>query len=69
MTLIDDWKRQFPKLWSVRFALLAALLSGIEVGLQLYLTGKTPIVSLGAGLFSLGAAVARVVAQPGVVTK
>lgn len=69
MTLIDDWKRQFPKLWSVRFSLLAALLSGIEVGLQLYLTGKTPVVALGAGLLSLGAAVARVVAQPGVVTK
>uniref|UniRef100_A0AAU6W2M7 Holin n=1 Tax=Pseudomonas phage Touem01 TaxID=3138548 RepID=A0AAU6W2M7_9VIRU len=69
MTFIDDWKRQFPKLWSVRFSLLAALLSGIEVGMQEYFTGKTPLIAAGAGLFSLGAALARVISQPGMVSK
>lgn len=64
MQLIEDWKRQFPKLWSVRLALLAAVLSGLEVGVTFYLTGKPPMIAAGAMLVSIAAAVSRVVAQP-----
>lgn len=64
MKLIDDWHKQFPKLWSVRFALLAALASGIETAMNLYATGTTPILVIATGLSSVGAAIARVVAQP-----
>lgn len=64
MNLIQNWRRKFPRLWSVRLSLIAALLSAIEVALNLYLTGKPPLIVIGAGLFSLCAAIARVVSQP-----
>jgi hypothetical protein len=63
---IDDWHKQFPKLWSVRFALLAALASAIETGMNLYATGTAPILVVATGLSSIGAAIARIVAQPSV---
>lgn len=63
MQLINDWKRKFPKLWSVRLSLLAALMSSIEVALNVYLTGRAPVIVLAAGLISLGAAASRVIAQ------
>lgn len=64
MNLIENWKAQFPKLWSVRLALLAALISALEVGYNLYLTGQPPLIALSAMLVSLGSAIARIVAQP-----
>ncbi|WP_454676679.1 DUF7940 domain-containing protein [Achromobacter marplatensis] len=64
MNLIRDWRRKFPRLWSVRLALLAALLSAVEVCMNLWLTGKPPLIVIGAGLFSLCAAIARVISQP-----
>ena len=66
MKFIDDWRAQFPKLWSVRFTLLAALASAIETGMHLYATGTAPLLVVAAGMASLGAAVARIVAQPSV---
>lgn len=62
--LIDDWKQKFPKLWSVRLSLLAALASAIEAGFTYYAHGKPGTFAIIAGLISLGAAVARIVAQP-----
>lgn len=64
MTFIDDWKRQFPKLWSVRLALLAALASTIETAFNLYATGTAPILVVASAFVSIGSAVARIVAQP-----
>lgn len=64
MKFIDDWKKQFPKLWSVRFALLAALASAVETGMNLYATGTAPLLVVASGLTSIGAAIARIVAQP-----
>jgi len=64
MKFIDDWKTQFPKLWSVRFALVAALASTIETGMNLYATGTAPLLVVASGLTSIGAAIARIVAQP-----
>lgn len=65
MNLIADWRRKFPKLWSVRFALLAAVLSGVEVALPLFQDfiprGPFAVLSLVA---AVAAAVARIVAQP-----
>jgi hypothetical protein len=45
-------------------ALLAAIASAIEAGMHLYASGTAPILVVAAGLTSLGAAIARVVAQP-----
>lgn len=64
MKFIDDWKRQFPKLWSVRLALLAALASAIETGMTLYATGTAPLLVVATFFTSAGAAIARIVAQP-----
>jgi len=64
MNFIEEASKQFPKLWSVRFALLAAIASAIEAGMHLYASGTAPILVVAAGLTSLGAAIARVVAQP-----
>lgn len=65
MTLIDDWKQKFPKLWSVRLALLSALLGVAELTLPLFQSFIPPmtfaVLSVAA---SLAAAIARIVAQP-----
>lgn len=66
MKFIDDWKGQFPKLWSVRLALMAALASGIETAMTVYATGSAPLLVVATFLTSVGAAIARVVAQPSV---
>lgn len=67
MRLIDGWKRKFPRLWSVRLSVLAAMASSIEVAFNFYATGQAPLLVIAAALISLGAAAARIVAQPGVV--
>jgi hypothetical protein len=66
MAFIDDWKAQFPKLWSVRFALLSALASAVEAGTNLYANNTPPLLVVAAFMASLGAAIARIVAQPSV---
>lgn len=66
MEFIDDWKKQFPKLWSVRLSILAALASAAEVALTMYSTGTAPKLVIAAGLGSLCAAFARIVSQPSV---
>ena len=67
MQLIDDWKRKFPKLWSVRLSILAALASSIEVAFNFYATGQAPVLVIAAALISLGAAAARIISQPGLI--
>lgn len=64
MMLIQNWRRKFHRLWSVRLTLIAALLSAIEVAINWWLSGKPPLIVIGAGLFSLCAAIARVISQP-----
>jgi hypothetical protein len=66
MNFIDDWKAQFPKLWSVRLSLLAGLAGSIESGYQIYLTGQPPLMALSGAFLSFGAAIARIIAQPSV---
>lgn len=64
MNFIPDWKRKFPKLWSVRLSIMAAVASGIEAGFNMYLTGTAPVLVVCACVVSIGSAVARIVAQP-----
>lgn len=68
MKLIEDAKTVLTKAWSVRFAILAALFSGMEaLSLVLpYLDGIFPphtLAGLGA-LAAIGAVGARIVDQP-----
>lgn len=68
MRLIDDWRAVLRRAWSIRLALLAALLSGLEVLLP-FLDGVIAIphgvFAALAGLTSAAAFYARLVAQKG----
>lgn len=64
MQFIEDWKRKSPKLWSVRLALLAALASSVEVAFNLYVSGTAPLLVICSAVISIGAAGARIIAQP-----
>jgi hypothetical protein len=63
--LVPEWKRVLRKAWSVRLNLIAALLSSLEAGWQTYVTGQPPIIALATAAISIGAAIARIVAQKG----
>lgn len=70
MRLIDDFGRVFPRLWSVRLAILAGLLSGLEVILPLFPEllprGWFAIASF---VVTLASIVARAIAQPSIHRK
>lgn len=65
MQLLDDWKAVARRAWSMRLIALSFVLSALEVALP-YLDGHFPrgTFAVLAGLVSLAAAVARLVAQP-----
>ena len=69
MKLIDDAKHVWHRLWSVRLALLAALLSAVEFALPFVPDAFAEMVGRGrfaaaALVISLGSGLARVVSQP-----
>lgn len=65
MRVLSDWRWLLRRAWSVRLALLAAVLSAIEIFVQLLAaTRPTPWFAMAAALTSLAAALARIVAQP-----
>lgn len=66
MKLIENWRKAY-KLLSVKLALLSALLGSVEVAYSMWATGTTPVIALGAAVVSIGAAVGRIIAQPGVL--
>jgi len=68
MTLLPDWKQVIRKAWSVKFMVLAALLSGCEAVvsiLQPTIVESLPpgVFASLAGLITAVALVARVLAQ------
>lgn len=71
MTLLPDWKDIIKKAWSVRLLILAGVLSGIEVALQILEPTAAEAMPKGvfaalSGLVTAGALLARVIAQNGV---
>lgn len=65
MTLLADWRRLVRRAWSVRLAVLAALLSAAEFALPFIVPDRPSGWFAGAAvLVSLAAAYARIVAQP-----
>lgn len=65
MELIQDAKNVLLKAWSVRLALLAAVFSAAEVALPFFAPFIPPkTMAIMAIVSSMGAAIARVVAQP-----
>jgi hypothetical protein len=65
MTLHRDWRAILTRAWSVRLMLLAGLLSGLEVTLQIVVGLGYASIALAvlSGLVTAAALVARIVAQ------
>ena len=65
MRLIEDWRHVLKHAWSIRFVVLAALLSGVEIVLPMFNDalprGVFAVLTL---LVTVAAAVARLVPQP-----
>lgn len=65
MNLVRDWKRLIHKTWSIRLAILSALLSGAEVVLPMFVDAMPRNVFAGLSMIAaVAAGVSRVVAQP-----
>ena len=65
LELIEDWRAVLTRAWSMKFSILAAILGGLEVGVQ-YVQPAGIANGVFAGIasaVSLFAAVARLVAQ------
>jgi hypothetical protein len=65
MNLVPGWRRVLIRAWSIRLALLAAVLSGVEVALPhldfLFPRGTFAAIS---GVVTILAVVARLIPQP-----
>ena len=67
--LLNDWRRVLRRAWSVRFSLLAAAFTAAEVVVPLFSDVLLDVMPRGAFVLlafvaSIGATVARIVAQP-----
>lgn len=64
MKLRTDWRNTLRKAWSIRFMLLAGLLSGVEVAMPFFADGMPQGTFAALSGLCVGAAfVARLVAQ------
>lgn len=65
LRLVDNWKTIVRRAWSVHLVIIAAALSGAEVGLAFFGPGAVPagIFAAGSGLVTAAAFVARLFAQ------
>ncbi len=70
MQIVQNWSDVLRRAWSVRLMVLAAILSGAEVAVQVLATGDASdlppgLFAIGSGLLSAAALAARLVAQRG----
>lgn len=65
MQLVENWDQIIKKAWSVKFSILAALLGGAEVAVQLVKPAGIPdgVFAGIAAIVSMGATLARVLQQ------
>ena len=65
MRLIEDWRHVLKHAWSIRFIVLAALLSGVEIVLPMF-GDVLPRRFFAVLMFSVtvAASIARLTAQP-----
>lgn len=69
LCLLDDWRRVLRRAWSIRFSLLAAAFTAAEVVVPLFGDVLLDVMPRGAFVLlafaaSIGATLARIVAQP-----
>ena len=65
LELIEDWRAVLTRAWSMKFSILAAVLGGLEVGVQFVQPAGIPggVFAGIASVVSMSAAIARLVAQ------
>jgi hypothetical protein len=63
--LVEDWRAVLKRAWSMKFSIAAAVLGGLEVGVQLVKPAGIPngVFAGIASCVSLFAGVARLIAQ------
>ena len=63
--LIEDWQAVLRKAWSMKFSILAAILGGLEVGVQFVQPAGIPngVFAGIASAVSLAAGISRLIAQ------
>lgn len=64
MMLIDDASRTWHKFWSVRLSAVSVIVSAVDAGWQVHMTGQPPYLALATAAISAGAGFSRLVAQP-----
>ena len=64
MQLIDEARKVWHRLWSVRLSAIAVVASAVDAGWQVHVTGQPPILALVTAGISAGAGFSRLVAQP-----
>lgn len=66
MKLLDGWQYIMRKAWSFRLSILTAVLSSVEVGVQILAAERpTPYFAAAAAITGLLAAIARIISQAG----
>lgn len=63
MMWVLNARQLYLKLWSNRLMILAAILSGLEAGIQFYLGGDAWTAAIVCGI-SIAATIARMIPQP-----
>ncbi|MCK2057175.1 hypothetical protein [Methylobacterium sp. 37f] len=69
MRLVDNWRRVVRNAWSLRLSILATVLSGAEIVVQVFLSDPPipkGIFAVLAMLVTIASGVARLFAQPSV---
>ena len=65
MKLIDDWRAQLNRLWSIRLALLSALFSALEAGLPPFVDSIPPrLFATLSAVAAVGTILVRLLRQP-----
>lgn len=61
--LVADWKNILRYSWSVRWTLLAGILSSIQAYIDYTMSGQKQFIAIGGALFSFGTVVVRILEQ------
>ncbi len=65
MRLIDNWKTELHRLWSIRIALFFGVLNGVAMGLAAFVDVFNPWLFMGLNVLAYGAiGVVRLIKQP-----
>jgi hypothetical protein len=64
MTLIEDAKAVWHKLWSVRLSLLAAAISTAQAAMDAANSGQARPAVIAAAIIAAASAIARLIQQP-----